>query len=45
MAFNAPPDDLRAVLRQASGRSAEPRAAIIDSRTLRSSPEAAHGRL
>lgn len=32
-------DDLRAVLREALGRSAEPSAAIIDARTLRSSPE------
>jgi transposase len=32
-------DDLRAVLRAALGRSAEPSAAIIDARTLRSSPE------
>ncbi len=31
--------DLRAVLRLAAGREAEPSAAIIDSRTLRSSPE------
>jgi transposase len=31
--------DLRAVLRVASGRNAEPSAAIIDSRTLRSIPE------
>jgi transposase len=31
--------DLRAVLRQVSGRSADPSAAIVDSRTLRSSPE------
>lgn len=32
-------DDLRAVLRAALGRSEQPSAAIIDSRTLRSSPE------
>jgi len=32
-------DDLRALLRLASGRSPEPSAAILDSRTLRSSPE------
>jgi len=32
-------DDLRAVLRLAAGRSEEPSAAILDSRTLRSSPE------
>jgi transposase len=31
--------DLRAVLRLAAGRAAEPTAAIIDSRTLRSTPE------
>jgi len=31
--------DLRAVLRLAAGRNEEPTAAIIDSRTLRSSPE------
>jgi len=37
--FEALADDLRAVLRQATGRSAEPSAAVIDSRTLRSSPE------
>ena len=32
-------DDLRALLRLASGCSPEPSAAILDSRTLRSSPE------
>jgi transposase len=32
-------DDLRAVLREALGRSAEPSAVILDARTLRSSPE------
>lgn len=32
-------DDLRAVLRLATGRRAEPSAAVLDSRTLRSSPE------
>ena len=37
--FEALAADLRAVLRLASGREAEPSAAIIDSRTLRSSPE------
>ena len=37
--FEALAQDLRAVLRQAAGRSAEPSAAILDSRTLRSSPE------
>ena len=37
--FEVLADDLRAVLRQARGRAAEPSAAILDSRTLRSSPE------
>lgn len=37
--FDALVSDLRAVLRIASGRRAEPPAAIIDSRTLRSTPE------
>jgi len=37
--FEALVDDLRAVLRLAAGRAAEPTAAIIDSRTLRSTPE------
>ncbi|AHE55167.1 IS5 family transposase [Sphingomonas sanxanigenens] len=37
--FEALMDDLRAVLRLAAGRVAEPSAAIIDSRTLRSTPE------
>lgn len=37
--FEALVDDLRAVLRLAAGRRAEPSAAIIDSRTLRSTPE------
>ena len=32
-------EDLRAVLRTASGRAPEPTAAVLDSRTLRSSPE------
>ena len=32
-------DDLRAVLRLAAGREAEPSAAVLDSRTLRSTPE------
>ena len=32
-------EDLRAVLRLASGRKAEPSAAILDSRTLRATPE------
>src|SRR3954451_12394412 len=37
--FAALLDDLRAVLREALGRSADPSAVIIDARTLRSSPE------
>ena len=37
--FEALAEDLRAVLRQLAGRSAEPSAAIFDSRTLRSTPE------
>src|SRR6516225_9132086 len=37
--FEALAHDLRAVLRLAAGRSEEPSAAIIDSRTLRSTPE------
>ncbi len=37
--FEALAQDLRAVLRLASGRNEEPSAAIIDSRTLRSTPE------
>src|SRR4051794_10258976 len=37
--FEALADDLRAVLRLAAGRAEEPSAMIIDSRTLRSSPE------
>ena len=37
--FDALVDDLRAMLRLAAGRKAEPSAAIIDSRTLRSTPE------
>ena len=37
--FEALVDDLRAVLRLAAGHKAEPSAAIIDSRTLRSTPE------
>ena len=37
--FEALAHDLRAVLRLASGRGADPTAAIIDSRTLRSTPE------
>ena len=37
--FDALAQDLRALLRLASGRKEEPAAAIIDSRTLRSTPE------
>jgi len=37
--FQAMVDDLRAVLRMAQGRNAEPTAVILDSRTLQSSPE------
>jgi transposase len=37
--FEALVDDLRPVLRLAAGRKAEPSAAIIDSRTVRSTPE------
>lgn len=37
--FEALVHDLRAVLRMAAGRPPEPTAAIIDSRTLRSTPE------
>jgi len=37
--FETLAQDLRVVLRLASGRKAEPSAAIIDSRTLRSTPE------
>jgi transposase len=37
--FEALPQDLRAALRIAAGRAADPTAAIIDSRTLRSTPE------
>jgi transposase len=37
--FETLADDLRAVLRLAVGRAEEPTAAILDSRTLRSSPE------
>ncbi len=34
--------DLRAVLRLASGRAPDPSAAVLDSRTLRSTPESGH---
>src|ERR687889_709743 len=37
--FEALADDLRAVLRLAAGRAEEPSAAVLDSRTLRSTPE------
>ncbi len=37
--FEALAEDLRTVLRLAAGRKAQPSAAILDSRTLRSSPE------
>src|SRR6202012_1207270 len=37
--FKTLAQDLRAVLRMASGRSADPTAAVIDSRTLQSTPE------
>ena len=37
--FEALAEDLRAVLRVAAGRKAQPSAAILDSCTLRSSPE------
>src|SRR6476661_8043817 len=37
--FQAMVDDLRAILRMAQGRNAEPTAVILDSRTLQSSPE------
>ena len=40
--FEAMVDDLRALLRLASGRTPDPSAAILDSRTLRSSPESGH---
>src|SRR5215212_332656 len=37
--FEALVHDLRRLLREAQGRAPEPRAAILDSRTLQSSPE------
>src|SRR5437588_3393760 len=37
--FRAMVDDLRAILRMAEGRNAEPTAVIFDSRTMQSSPE------
>jgi len=41
-AFEAMVHDLRALLRLAEGRASGPTAAILDSRTLRSSPESGH---
>ncbi len=40
--FEAMVHDLRALLRLAKGRDKEPTAAILDSRTLRSTPESGH---
>ena len=40
--FEAMVHDLRALLRLGEGRNKEPTAAILDSRTLRSSPESGH---
>jgi transposase len=40
--FEAMVHDLRALLRLASGRAPDPTEAILDSRTLRSSPESGH---
>lgn len=40
--FEAIVEDLRAVLRVAQGRKLAPSAAILDSRTLQSSPESGH---
>jgi transposase len=40
--FEAIVDDLRAILRLAWGRNAEPSATIFDSRTVQSSPESGH---
>src|SRR5260221_8384300 len=37
--FEALVDDLRQIIRQASGRAAEPSAAIFDGRTIQSTPE------
>jgi transposase len=37
--FEALAEDLRTVLRLAAGRTVQPSAAILDSRTLRSTPE------
>lgn len=40
--FEAMVNDLRAVFRLAQGRNEEPSAAILDSRTLQSTPESGH---
>ena len=40
--FEAMVHDLREVLRLARGRAKEPTAAVLDSRTLRSTPESGH---
>jgi transposase len=40
--FEAMVHDLRALLRLARGRAPEPTAAVLDSRTLRSTPESGH---
>jgi transposase len=40
--FEALAHDLRALLRVAAGRAPEPSAAVLDSRTLRSTPESGH---
>jgi len=40
--FEAIVEDLRVVLRVAQGRAGQPSAAILDSRTLQSSPESGH---
>jgi len=40
--FGAMVHDLRAMLRLAQGRAADPSAAVLDSRTLRSTPESGH---
>ncbi len=40
--FEAMVHDLRAVLRLAQGRAPDPSAAVLDSRTLRSTPESGH---
>jgi hypothetical protein len=40
--FEAKAHDLRGLLRLASGRAPEPSAAVLDSRTLRSTPESGH---